>query len=131
MSDPAAPPGFIGRSVLRREDRRLLTGRGVYVGDLQLPGMLHGAIVRSPFAHARILSIATAAAAALPGVVAVVTGDDVVKALGPVPEQQVAIPNRWKETVPQSFRSPRQLILAVEKVRLVGEVLSVVGARDR
>jgi carbon-monoxide dehydrogenase large subunit len=93
--------------------------------------MLHGAIVRSPFAHARILSIATAAAAAVPGVVAVVTGDDLVKALGPVPEQQVAIPNRWKQTVPHTFRSPRQPILAVEKVRHVGEALAVVVARDR
>src|SRR2546426_6394501 len=131
MSDPAALPGFIGRSVLRREDRRLLTGRGVYVGDLQISGMLHAAIVRSPFAHARILSIDTAAAAAVPGVVTVVTGDDVVKALGPVPEQQVAIPNRWKETVPHSFKSPRQPILAVEKVRHVGEALAVIVARDR
>ena len=54
--------------------------------------MLHAAIVRS-HAHARIVGIDTSAAAALPGVVAVVTGDDVVKALGPVPEQQVALPN--------------------------------------
>ena len=91
MSDPAAT-GFIGRSVLRREDHRLLRGRGVFVGDLQLPGMLHAAIVRSDHAHARIVGIDTSAAAALPGVVAVVTGDDVVKALGPVPEQQVALP---------------------------------------
>ena len=96
MSDPAAT-GFIGRSVLRREDHRLLRGRGVFVGDLQLPGMLHAAIVRSDHAHARIVGIDTSAAAALPGVVAVVTGDDVVKALGPVPEQQVALPNRWAE----------------------------------
>jgi carbon-monoxide dehydrogenase large subunit len=64
MSDPAAT-GFIGRSVLRREDHRLLRGRGVFVGDLQLPGMLHAAIVRSDHAHARIVGIDTAAA--LPG----------------------------------------------------------------
>src|SRR5215475_2144160 len=96
-------PGFIGRSVLRREDRRLLTGRGVFVDDLQLPGMLHAAIVRSPHAHAHIAGIDTAAALAVPGVVAVVTGEDVVKALGPVPEQQVAIPNRWKQSVSHAF----------------------------
>ena len=130
MSDPAAS-GFIGRSVLRREDHRLLRGRGVFVGDLQLPGMLHAAIVRSDHAHARIVGIDTSAAAALPGVVAVVTGDDVVKALGPVPEQQVVLWNRWKEAVPHSFKSPRQPILAVDKVRHVGEAIAVVVARDR
>src|SRR3989442_9935319 len=130
MSDSVGT-SFIGRSVLRREDHRLLTGRGVFVGDLQLPGMLHAAIVRSDHAHARIVGIATADAAAVPGVVAVVTGEDVVKALGPVPEQQVAIPNRWKETVPHNFKSPRQPILAVDKVRHVGEAIAVVVARDR
>src|SRR5438128_199536 len=130
MSDPAAT-GFIGRSVLRREDHRLLRGRGVFVGDLQLPGMLHAAIVRSNHAHARIVGIDTSAAAALRGVVVVVTGDDVVKALGPVPEQQVALPNRWKEAVPHSFKSPGQPILAVGKVRHVGEAIAVVVARDR
>jgi carbon-monoxide dehydrogenase large subunit len=130
MSDSAAS-GFIGRSVLRREDHRLLRGRGVFVGDLQLPGMLHAAIARSDHAHARIVGIDTSAAAAVPGVVAVVTGDDVVKALGPVPEQQVALPNRWKEAVPHSFKSPRQPILAVGKVHHVGEAIAVVVARDR
>ena len=130
MSDSVGT-SFIGRSVLRREDHRLLTGRGVFVGDLQLPGMLHAAIVRSDHAHARIVGIDTTDAAAVPGVVAVVTGEDVVKALGPVPEQQVAIPNRWKETVPHSFKSPRQPILAVDKVRHVGEAIAVVVARDR
>src|SRR5262245_45271871 len=130
MSDPVVS-GFIGRSVLRREDHRLLTGRGVFVADLQLPGMLHAAIVRSPHAHARIVGVDTTAAAAVPGVVAVVTGEDVVKALGPVPEQQVAIPNRWKQTVAHAFKSPRQPILAVEKARHVGEAVAVVVARDR
>jgi hypothetical protein len=61
MSDPTAT-GFIGRSVLRREDHRLLRGCGVFVGDLQLPGMLHAAIVRSDHAHARIVGIDTSAA---------------------------------------------------------------------
>src|SRR5215510_2306872 len=130
MSDPVVS-GFIGRSVLRREDHRLLTGRGVFVADLQLPGMLHAAIVRSPHAHARIVGVDTTAAAAVPGVVAVVTSADVVKALGPVPEQQVAIPNRWKQSVSHSFKSPRQPILAVDKARHAGEAMAVVVARDR
>jgi len=130
MSDSASS-GLIGRSVLRREDRRLLTGRGVFVGDLQFLGMLHAAIVRSPAAHARIVSVDRAAAAAVPGVVAIVTGEDLVKALGPVATQQVALPNLWKQAVPHSFKTPRQPILAVEKVRHVGEAIAVVVARDR
>src|SRR5437899_10148527 len=79
-SAPAAPTGganrFIGASVKRREDPRLLTGHGTYVDDLVLPGMAHAAFVRSPVARARILSIQTAAATALPGVRAVYTADD-------------------------------------------------------
>ena len=122
---------MIGRSVLRREDRRLLTGRGVFVDDLKLPGMLHAAIVRSQLAHARIVAVDVTTAAAVPGVVAVVTGDDLVKALGPVSTQQVPLPNRWKQAVPHSFKSCRQPILAVEKVRHVGEAIAIVVAGDR
>src|SRR5256884_9077155 len=64
----------LGQSIKRKEDDRFLQGRGNYVDDIQLPGMLHMAILRSPFAHARIRSIDTAAAQAVPGVVAEVTG---------------------------------------------------------
>src|SRR5262249_57516792 len=92
MSAPVSS-GYVGRSVLRREDRRLLTGRGVFVGDLELPGMLHAAIVRSPLAHARIMSVDMSAAAAIPGVVLTVTGAELLRALPPVPEHQVALPN--------------------------------------
>jgi len=66
--------GFIGESIKRKEDDRFIRGKGTYVDDIVLPGMLHMAILRSPFAHARIHSIDTTAAQALPGVVAVVTG---------------------------------------------------------
>ena len=130
MSDPVSS-GYVGRSVLRREDRRLLTGRGVFVGDLKLPGMLHAAIVRSPMAHARIISVDMSAAAAIPGVVLTVTGAELLRALPPVPEQQVALPNRWRRAVKHSFKSPRQPILAFEKVRHVGEAVAVIVARDR
>ena len=65
--------GWLGQSVKRKEDDRFLQGRGNYVDDIRLPGMLHMAILRSPLAHARIRSIDTSQAAQAPGVVAVVT----------------------------------------------------------
>ncbi|HZD06367.1 MAG TPA: hypothetical protein VE173_15760, partial [Longimicrobiales bacterium] len=64
---------FVGRSIRRVEDRRLLLGRGRYAADIRLPGMVEAAIARSPFAHARITRIDAAAARALDGVVAVLT----------------------------------------------------------
>ncbi|PYN98076.1 MAG: xanthine dehydrogenase [Candidatus Rokuibacteriota bacterium] len=130
MPDPASS-GYVGQSVLRREDRRLLTGRGVFVADLALPGMLHAAIVRSPFAHARIVSVDMSAAAAIPGVVLTLTGEQLRQALPPVSDQQVSVPNLWRRAVKHSFKSPRQPILAVGTVRHVGEAVAVVVARDR
>src|SRR5215475_6108419 len=76
MTTEHRPDGLIGRSVRRVEDRVLITGKGCYVDDMQLPGMLHMAFLRSPYPHAKILSIHTSAAQAMPGVVAVVTGED-------------------------------------------------------
>ena len=64
---------YVGASVKRKEDPRLITGSSIYVDDLKLPGMVHVAIVRSPYAHAKINGIDTAAALAMPGVVAVMT----------------------------------------------------------
>src|SRR5258708_14415287 len=76
----------MGRPVRRKEDFRLLTGRGRYVDDLALPGMAHAVFVRSPHAHARIVSIDTAAALAAPGVLCVLTGADYrAEGLGPIP----------------------------------------------
>ena len=75
MSAPAAPK-FIGARVRRKEDPRLITGTATYTDDIVLPRMAHAAFTRSPQAHARIVSIDTSAAAAMPGVVAVYTGDD-------------------------------------------------------
>ena len=66
----------LGSSRLRKEDARFIRGKGTYVDDIKLPGMLFGAIVRSPYAHARIKSINKAKALAVPGVVAVLTADD-------------------------------------------------------
>ena len=67
---------FTGQRIERREDDRLLRGRGAFVGGSRRVGMVHAAFVRSPFAHARIRGIDTSAARELPGVVAVLTGDD-------------------------------------------------------
>ena len=67
---------YVGSSIRRKEDARLLTGRGRFVADITLPRTLHVAFVRSPFAHARIASIDVAAARAATGVAAVVTAAD-------------------------------------------------------
>jgi aerobic carbon-monoxide dehydrogenase large subunit len=68
--------GYVGRSVLRGDAARILTGRGRYVGDLSQPGMLHVAFVRSPHAHARIISVDVEQARRLPGVAGVLTGPE-------------------------------------------------------
>ncbi len=67
MDDTGTP--YVGRSLLRREDKRLLTGQGQFIADLMLPRMLHAVLVRSPQAHARIRSVELSRAAAAPGVV--------------------------------------------------------------
>ena len=82
---------WVGQSLPRKEDRRLLTGEGQFVSDIVLPFMLEAAFLRSPHAHARVLAIDTRAAAALPGVVAVRTGADFA-ALGPI-LSDLSVPN--------------------------------------
>ena len=108
------PIGF-GRMV-RKEDVRFVRGEGNYVDDVNLPGMLHGAILRSPFAHAKINSIDTSAALALPGVVAVVTGKD-LEGLGLA----------WMPTL--SYDT--QAVLATDKVRFQGQEVAFVIAESR
>jgi len=81
MTTEHTPGGLIGRSVRRVEDPVLITGKGCYVDDMQLPGMLHMTFLRSPYPHANILSIQVSAVQAMPGVVAVVTGDDLSERL--------------------------------------------------
>ncbi len=109
----------IGLSVKRREDRRLLTGRGHYVDDVRLPH-LYAAIVRSPHAHARILDVDARRATALPGVVAVLTIAD-------LPECAAAVPSLV--TSPR-FRPYVQSAIAGPKVRHAGEAVAVVVADD-
>ena len=73
---PADSTSFVGRSLPRREDHRLLTGRGQFIADLDLPHMLHAVFVRSPLAHARIRAVDLSRAACAPGVVCVMSGAD-------------------------------------------------------
>ena len=76
---------YVGSPIKRSEDTRILTGQGCYVDDIALPGMLHAAFVRSPVAHGRIVEVITDAAREAPGVVAVVSGDDLEQSIVPGP----------------------------------------------
>src|SRR5438128_6849605 len=107
--------GFIGESIKRKEDDRFIRGKGNYVDDITLPGMLHMAILRSPFAHARLRSINSSAAQALPGVVAVVTGELLA-------QHKLA----WMPTL----SGDTQAVLATDKVRFQGQEVACVIATD-
>ena len=124
-------PPYVGRSLSRREDHRLLTGQGQFIADLVLPRMLHAVLVRSPMAHARIRSVDLSRAAAAPGVVFALHGADLLQLLPPVPEGQISAPSKWTLAVQHEFLSPRQPLLAHDKVRHVGEAIAVVVAETR
>jgi carbon-monoxide dehydrogenase large subunit len=120
---------WIGRSVRRREDYRLLTGSGQFVADVPLRDPLHVVFVRSPHAHARIRSISTSAAAECEGVVEIVTGADVAS-LGPLGGHLwAAIPPAIETWLQPTVRSDNQLLLAVDRVRFAGEPVAAVAAR--
>ena len=89
VTHAAEPTGWVGRPMKRREDRTLVTGRGRFVDDLKVAGVLHLILARSPHAHARIRSLDTAAARTTPGVVAVVVAGD-LGSVGPVPLMRLA-----------------------------------------
>jgi aerobic carbon-monoxide dehydrogenase large subunit len=110
---------LVGSRIKRREDPRLIIGRGTYVDDVQLPRMTYAAILRSPYAHARIRSINVDQAKALPGVVAVITGADL---------QGKNVPCGW--TLPDIKVAPHPA-LAVGKVRYTGDAVAVVVAEER
>jgi aerobic carbon-monoxide dehydrogenase large subunit len=113
---------LIGSPIERIEDLRFLRGRGQYVGDLALDGMLHAVILRSSVPHGRIRALDPSAARARPGVHAVITSADLVKELGTMP----LIPQRL-DVLP-AFKPYQQPVLADRKVRYVGEPLAVVLA---
>src|SRR5260370_7923747 len=122
---------FIGRSMQRREDRGLLTGRGQFIADLTLPGMLHAVFVRSQTAPGRIRSIDVARAAAMPGAAPLLTGADLLRIVPPVAGAQLSLPSKWRTQVQHTIHAPQQPMLAVEKVRHVGEAVAVVVAESR
>lgn len=122
---------FIGQSLPRREDGRLLMGRGQFVADLKLPDMLHAVFVRSQVAHARIRSVDLSRAAAASGVVLAMSGADLLQLLPPVPDTQLSLPKKWTAQVQHTFRNPQQPLLAHDKVRHVGEAVAVILAETR
>jgi carbon-monoxide dehydrogenase large subunit len=122
---------FVGKSIPRREDARLLRGQGQYIADLQLPGMLHVAFVRSPMAHARILAVDTSSAKQSPGVLLALGGAELEQALPPVRDNQLPLPAKWKAAIPHRILNPRQPLLAVDKARHVGEAVAVVVAESQ
>ncbi|MBA2695933.1 MAG: xanthine dehydrogenase family protein molybdopterin-binding subunit [Actinobacteria bacterium] len=120
-TSPQTPSPEIGRARLRKEDQRLITGRTRFTDNIQLTGMLHLSMVRSPFAHARITSVGAAEAKQAPGVVAVLTGADVA-------DSQGALPCAWPITEDQLAAD--HPAIAVDRVAFAGEVVAVVIARS-
>jgi carbon-monoxide dehydrogenase large subunit len=113
---------WVGQAMRRKEDPRMITGRGRYVDDMVVPGMLYMAVVRSPEAHAKILSIDSAAAAGLPGVHGVFTGEDL--------DLASPLPMAW---VPPGveMHAPETWPLAKGEVKYVGQAVAVVVGEDK
>ncbi|HEX5366596.1 MAG TPA: molybdopterin cofactor-binding domain-containing protein [Acidimicrobiales bacterium] len=120
---PAGGGGAFGRRLLRKEDARLLTGEARFVDDLQVPGALWMGMVRSPFAHARIRGVEAEGALAMPGVRAVVTGDDLAGAWA------AAMPCAWPVT--EDMRAPDHWPVARHRACHVGDIVAVVVAGTR
>src|ERR1700740_2170702 len=108
--------GGMGHSLRRKEDARFIQGKGNYVDDVHLPGMVYGHLVRSPYAHARLKSINTDKAKKLPGVLAIITGEDLAKA-------NLA----WMPTLSYD----KQMVLATGKVLFQSQEVAFVVAEDR
>ena len=123
MTTAAEAPASLSATPVRRiEDPRMITGEAKYLDDLKLPGMAHVAILRSPYAHARIKSIDTTRAAAAPGVVAVYTGKDF--------EDLPALPCAWQAGgVENLVNTPRAL--EIDRVTFTGAGVAAVVAESR
>ncbi len=114
-------PGWVGKAYQRKQDPRFLTGRGVYTDDIEIPGMLYGAILGSSHAHARIKHVDISAATKLPGVIAVLTGEQAARMSEPLPPV-IALPG---------MRLNSCHAVAADKVRYMGEPVAAVAAIDR
>jgi carbon-monoxide dehydrogenase large subunit len=117
-----APAPEVGRARLRKEDERLITGQTNWTDNIRLPGMLHVAFLRSPYAHARITSVNVSAARAEPGVIAAYSGADFAA-------EQGSLPCAWPVT--PDIVIPAHPPMATDEVRYVGEAVACVVARDR
>jgi carbon-monoxide dehydrogenase large subunit len=117
-----APGAELGKARLRKEDERLITGQTNWTDNITLPGMLHIAFLRSPFAHARITSVDVSAARGAPGVIAAYSGADFA-------DEQGSLPCAWPVT--PDIVIPAHPPMAVDEVRYVGEAVACVVARDR
>src|SRR3954469_2359341 len=117
------PANWVGRSLRRKEDPRLITGQATYVDDVVLSGMLHVAIVRSPEAHAKIVSIDGSAALARPGIKGVYTGEDMHDLLAP-------LPMAWAPPGVEQ-KTPERWPLARGKVCHVGDAVAMIVGEDR
>ena len=120
--DSRGPMPYVGSSVKRGDDPRLLTGRGRFVDDLSLPRLLHVAIVRSPHAHARIVALDLEAARRAPGVAGVLTGAEAAR---------LCKPYRGILLHYKGMKTGAMLPLAVERARYVGEPIVAVAAESR
>jgi carbon-monoxide dehydrogenase large subunit len=116
-------PGFVGQPVPRKEDSKLLEGQGRYVDNLTVPGMVWMAVVRSPFAHARIVSVDVSQAAAAEGVVAAYSAADLAD------EWAGGLPCAWPVT--EDTKIPNHFPLAADKARYQGDGVAVVVAESR
>src|SRR2546425_7480543 len=112
---------YVGAALSPRETKKLVLGRGSYVGDLTVPGLLHAAFVRSPHAHARIRRIDVDAARRQPGIVAVLTGHDLARMTAPL---RIAPP--IEGLLPMEMPT-----LPADKVRFVGDLVACVIGEDR
>ena len=115
---------YLGRSIKRFEDARLVIGDGVFIDDIKLPDMLHAAVVRSVHAHARIRSINVADAIELDGVVEVLTGADLAGKLPDLPIRPMG------DRSVDEFNPPEHPVLAQDKVCYVGQPVAVVVAKN-
>ena len=114
---------YVGKGITALPNRQLAAGKGTFVSDVKLEGMLHLAIVRSPHAHANIRGIDTSAAEAVPGVVYVITGEEIKANMNPIMEAY--------DTAAMGAKGYQWWALMSDKVRFVGEAVAAVVAEDK
>lgn len=116
---------YVGQPMKAFEDPKLITGRGAFVNDLKLPDMRYAAVLRSPYAHARIRAIDVSVVRTMPGMVAVLTGADIAGILPEIPTRAIT-----SERAMDELRPPEHPLLAKDKVCYVGQAVAVVVAHD-